>query len=364
MGLSRRSSKLRMFAPLLAVSLAFTPSAASAQPPLQEFAAQSNGTSVQTTNVPVRPGVLSIPTTLRAKESEAQGKRYKKLYVDAHGSAVNAVKQAKAQGRTSVAKRLSYISRTPQARWFGDWNSVASVKKDVATYVRAANKAKSRPTIVLYAIPGRDCGQYSAGGFDAKTYKKWINKVAAGIKGAKPLIVLEPDSLALDCGGKTRNNLLKYATKKLTEAGAWVYLDGGHSNWRTPAAMAKRLKAAGISHARGFATNVSNFNSTPAEKSYAQRVSAALKKQKVTAVHRHYIVDTSRNGKGSRSGEWCNPSGRGLGKKPKLHTGSSALDGLLWIKRPGESDGTCNGGPSAGQWWESYALTLVKNRAK
>ncbi len=354
MGTRRRPAGLRIYTSLMATALLFSSSVASAQPHLHQAATHTNGTS----------SFFSASNALNTKKLVSQGKRYKKLYVDNQGLAVDAVKRAKAQGRSSVAKQLSRISKTPQARWFGDWNSVATVKSDVAAYIRAANKAKARPTMVLYAIPGRDCGQYSAGGFDAKTYKKWINKVAAGIKGAKPLIVLEPDSLALDCGGKTRNSLLKYATKKLTKAGAWVYLDGGHSNWRTPKAMATRLKAAGISHARGFATNVSNFNSTSAEKRYAKKVSAALRQQKVTTAHRHYVVDTSRNGKGSKSGEWCNPSGRGLGKKPKLYAGSGALDGLLWIKRPGESDGTCNGGPSAGQWWEAYALTLVKNRAK
>jgi endoglucanase len=33
---------------------------------------------------------------------------------------------------------------------------------------------------------------------------------------------------------------------------------------------------------------------------------------------------------------------------------------LLWIKRPGESDGTCNGGPSSGKWWPEYALGLAQ----
>jgi hypothetical protein len=30
---------------------------------------------------------------------------------------------------------------------------------------------------------------------------------------------------------------------------------------------------------------------------------------------------------------------------------------------PGESDGTCNGGPAAGQWWADYALGLAKRAA-
>ena len=40
-------------------------------------------------------------------------------------------------------------------------------------------------------------------------------------------------------------------------------------------------------------------------------------------------------------------------------SGAAAADGYLWVKRPGESDGTCNGGPPAGAWFESYALGLA-----
>jgi len=43
-------------------------------------------------------------------------------------------------------------------------------------------------------------------------------------------------------------------------------------------------------------------------------------------------------------------------------TDGSGLDALLWVKAPGESDGSCNGDPAAGQWFQSYAETLVSNR--
>ena len=40
-----------------------------------------------------------------------------------------------------------------------------------------------------------------------------------------------------------------------------------------------------------------------------------------------------------------------------LHSGSGLVSIAL-------SDGSCNGGPAAGQWWESYALALVENRKR
>ena len=73
-------------------------------------------------------------------------------------------------------------------------------------------------------------------------------------------------------------------------------------------------------------------------------------------------MDTSRNGRGAApGGAWCNPPGRLLGAAPTASTGNPLIDGYLWIKRPGESDGTCNGGPPAGTWWPAYALELALN---
>ena len=43
-------------------------------------------------------------------------------------------------------------------------------------------------------------------------------------------------------------------------------------------------------------------------------------------------------------------------RRPTAQTGDPLVDALLWIKRPGESDGACNGGPPAGTWWPEDAL--------
>jgi endoglucanase len=63
------------------------------------------------------------------------------------------------------------------------------------------------------------------------------------------------------------------------------------------------------------------------------------------------------------NGEWCEPSGRALGDRATASTGDPLADAYFWIKRPGESDGTCNGGPVAGQWWAGYALGLAQRTA-
>ena len=71
------------------------------------------------------------------------------------------------------------------------------------------------------------------------------------------------------------------------------------------------------------------------------------------------MIDTSRAGGSVAAGQWCNPSGAKIGADPTAATGHAGADAFLWIKDVGESDGTCNGGPSAGQFWLSYALSLV-----
>jgi endoglucanase len=128
----------------------------------------------------------------------------------------------------------------------------------------------------------------------------------------------------------------------------------------------------------------------------------------------HFVIDTSRNGTGVLdtapfalppfnqpasvlsaldNGKWCNPVGAGLGARPTTNTGVSLLDAKLWVKIPGESDGTCDisGGargwdysqynpwglsgdaqnhfdplwgevdPAAGDWFPDQALQLARN---
>jgi hypothetical protein len=61
-----------------------------------------------------------------------------------------------------------------------------------------AAKDGALPIFVVYNVPGRDCGQHSAGGLKtADLYRRWIRKVAAGIGENGAVVVVEPDSLGL-----------------------------------------------------------------------------------------------------------------------------------------------------------------------
>ncbi len=260
---------------------------------------------------------------------------------------------------SSEADLLDRLADTPTGVWLGGWTS--DPQSTVADIMASSTMLAAVPVFVAYNIPNRDCNQYSAGGkADGASYLAWIQSVAAGLGNGDAIVILEPDSLIqMDClsdsARQERLNLLRSAVATLAaHPGTRVYLDGGHPEALDAHEMAARLREAGVDAARGFALNVSNFVSTGENIQYGDSVVQAL------GSDARYVVDTSRNGRDA-NGEWCNPFGRGLGEDPTLNTGLASGDAFLWVKRPGESDGSCHGGPAAGAFWNDYALELAKS---
>lgn len=257
---------------------------------------------------------------------------------------------------------ISFILRQPNAVWLnGDGHDTDAY---IDSILALAREKKSIPTFVLYNIPYRDCNSYSSGGAKSSPdYKAWIDRIATLLNGVQAIVIVEPDALAqLNCAPEAvrteRLELLTYASQKMsmTSSKLRVYIDAGHPHWVNSTEMARRLERAGISYATGFSLNVSNYVSIEDNKTYGDYLANLVG-------GKGYVVDTSRNGNGqSPTREWCNPSGRALGVSPQLISGEQFLDAYLWIKFPGESDGQCNGGPSAGMWWPAYATDLYHNR--
>ena len=280
------------------------------------------------------------------------------LYVDPDSSAAKAAEGMRDSNPHDAAE-LDKIAAQSQADWFGDWDSVSTVQRTVADRRRTIHRAGAMPVFVVYDIPLRDCGGYSGGGAPSPaSYRTWVRNFTDGVGSGPAAVVLEPDALAgMDCltptQQSTRLALLRYAVRTLTvHPKTAVYLDAGHSGWQPASVIASRLRKADVADARGFSLNVSNFDATSVERSYGHDVSSAIG-------GKPFVIDTSRNGRGS-TGEWCNPPGRALGHRPTAATHDAKVDAYLWIKRPGESDGTCNGGPAAGQWWTDYAVGLAE----
>jgi len=203
-----------------------------------------------------------------------------------------------------------------------------------------------------------------------------------------------------------------------------IYLDGTTSSWLSPGEAASRLIKANVQKTAGFFLNVSNYESDERLAHYARWVSdcialvtrgrldprecpsqygparfddvstwretdkaygrlfAAARLRRDPVAQKHAVIDTSRNGLGSwqptpgkyaDAEVWCNPPGRGVGRRPTLDTENPYVDAFLWIKVPGESDGQClrgTGGPgdpergvvapAAGAWFSQQARELIE----
>jgi endoglucanase len=269
--------------------------------------------------------------------------------------------------RPEDAAALDKIAGQPAAAWMGNW--YPHIEDAVKSYVWSRTRAGALPVMILYNLPFRDCGLYSKGGAGSiGGYHKWIDGVAAGIGSRRAVVVLEPDGLPqmTDCldarRREERTAMIRYAIDALTALpGTAVYVDAGHSAWVPAPEMAERLRAAGIDRADGFSLNVSNYQRTEDLLAYGHAISALTG-------GKHFIIDTGRNGNGPPTGfapkderNWCNPDGRALGVPPTTNTGDPLCDAFYWLKPPGESDGRCNKGPAAGNWWPQKALEMAKN---
>ena len=293
--------------------------------------------------------------TVRLAADEANPLAGAPFYVNPTSAAMRA-----AQTADPPSPELTAVANTPQAYWIVLGSSAATVAK----YVGDAQAAGAMPVLAIYGIPHRDCGSFAAGGFaTAADYTGWIDGIAADLSTAPAAVILEPDALAMaDCLSSSqrqeRLDLMRHAVDALTRNPATaVYIDAGHSRWHSAEEMAGMLNQAGVDHARGFSLNTANFYTTDEEIGYGEAISGLTNGS-------HYVIDTSRNGAGPAPDSrlnWCNPSGRALGTPPTTATAGAHADAYLWIKRPGESDGSCDSGdPPAGNFVSQYAIDLAR----
>jgi endoglucanase len=260
----------------------------------------------------------------------------------------------------ATATILDRIAQQPQGLWMGGWNS--DIYRAVEHFVARATAEGAVPVMIAYNIPYRDYGAvHSEGGLATKdAYRRWIRDAYAGIGDHAAVVVLEPD--ALPGVSKLPPNLAAERMELLNDAvrvmrqnpKIAVYIDSGHAAWLKPEEIAERLIKAGVEHASGFSINTSNYRTTEECLQYGNAVSKLIG-------GKHFVIDTSRNGAGPFESKveeetWCNPPNRKLGKPPTTETGDPVCDGFLWLKRPGESDGECNGGPKAGVFWMEQAM--------
>ncbi len=281
------------------------------------------------------------------------------FYVNPTSAAMRAANSA-----DPPSPELRAVADTPQAYWIVPGSSASTVAK----YTGDAAAAGAIPVLSIYGIPHRDCGSFAAGGMaSGADYRAWIDGIADQVGGNRAAIIVEPDALAMaDCLSddqrQERFDLIRYAVDSLTRnPAAAVYVDAGHLRWHSAEEMASRLNQAGVEHARGFSLNVANFFTTEEEIGYGEAISGLTN-------GKDYVIDTSRNGNGAAPDSplhWCNPGGRALGVAPTTQTAGAHADAYLWIKRPGESDGSCDkGDPPAGTFVNQFVVELANNAGR
>ncbi|WP_435864472.1 glycoside hydrolase family 6 protein [Streptomyces sparsogenes] len=180
----------------------------------------------------------SAAAVYAAVPREPRAEALNRLYTPPAGTApYRQVTRLVRHGDRGAAAGVLAMLRTPHAVWYGD-----ETPEEVEQLVRATTRRAARrglvPVLALYNAPGRDCGNYSAGGAKGTAeYRAWIDAVARGIGNRRALIVLEPDSLALlpsDCdraggaaGGHHEDARDEFPGEREDAAEAGEELDGG-----------------------------------------------------------------------------------------------------------------------------------------
>src|ERR1700728_3741985 len=189
--------------------------------------------------------------------------------------AVQQVESQLKQDQLKNALLITAMETVPQAMWLTS-GTPSEVSATVTSTLREATFERAVSVLVLYNIPGRDCGSYSAGGAEnTADYEAWIDAIAGAIGSQKVVILLEPDAIAdlpSDCGyDPTQVNIpeavanryaqINYAITRLEQQPRTsVYIDAGNSHWQAVPVITQRLITAGGPQAQGFFSNVSNYN--------------------------------------------------------------------------------------------------------
>jgi endoglucanase len=199
-------------------------------------------------------------------------------------------------------------------------------------------------------------------------FERQVNEFAAAI-GHRPAVVL----LELDALGSARcmqhTGALRYWEGDIAYEIARIaalphvvaYVEAGYADGNPPGWTAQALRAVGAGRIRGFFTNDTHNDWTIREIRWGERVSRLTHGL-------HFVVNTATNGRGPLLNpdpvhqgieDLCNAPGRGLGPRPTTATGFGLVDAYLWTGVPGNSAGSCRGGPAPGIFWPARAVALA-----
>jgi endoglucanase len=282
------------------------------------------------------------------------------FYIDSSQSFYANVEDTLQSGEyPELSDEMEELLETPVATWLGEWLGTNEEVKDYVAGVSndAASKGEM-PVFVLYNIPDRDLGEFSAGGLDnASTYLEWVKSISEGVGNNRALFILEPDALAGvpemdDTDGQARIKLLRDTLTLLSEGNpnAEIYLDGGHDAWLEAQELADLLKQVdnGTGVVKGISLNVSSFGTTEVVIAYSEEVIDLY------GVSIQTLIDIGLSGSDVElnRADWCNNRDIEVGvdeADDEYDPADPVIE--LTVKPPGESGGECDkGDPEAGEF--------------
>lgn len=335
--------------------------------------------------------------------------------------------ESSVQKTPELARELGVIGQQSTAIWLDRIASLDTLEEKLLA-ARAQKDASGRPvviTFVVYNLPERDCaanasnGELNTGNGGVARYRgEYIDRIAsafAKFPDLRIVAMMEPDSLPnlatnmhmarCQVAAPIYREGVVYAIRALAMPHVSMYLDVAHGGWlgwddnraKVAQIFSEVLTTAGGSHLiRGFASNVANYsplfraspdplpdsyyqwNPSRDEVTYVQKLAETFAAFGIQ--NRNFIIDTSRNGNPVARqtwGNWCNIARAGIGQRPKAAP-MDGIDGYLWVKPPGESDGVSDpgaprfdlscqsqdsllGAPQAGEWFHDHIISMAKN---
>jgi endoglucanase len=263
---------------------------------------------------------------------------------------------------------LGRLVEQPRFRWFGSWvplhdeGTKWGVHKTVTRYIEAVTQGDPDVGVQigvfrLEPFERAACSRLPTAA-ERRSYKAWIREFARAIGNARVALVLQPDmplTLCLPHHSKVDLQLIDWTTKVFAALPhTTIYIDAGSSDWDPVGRMSRMLRQAGVARVRGFALNLTHYDSTEHEVAYGKQIVADLARHGVRG--KHFVVSTAMNGRPftfqrhsrlfHEMTPCATPSSRAcvtIGQPFTTDTGSSATDAYMWL----------------GRWW--YANARVRS---
>jgi endoglucanase len=220
---------------------------------------------------------------------------------------------------------LGRLALQPRALWLGWWWGVGQVRAEAAGTVRMAQNGNPDVLTQFATFELNPWERQMANGVDRPAVhgswnvgsdEAWYRNMAAGIGGARALVIVQVDlPVALKIVSTAPERIDSYAARVLSaKPRTTVYIDGGTTGWLSASQDASLLIRNGIRYARGFALDDTDYDPTATEDVFGAKVVAALARLGVRG--KHFIVNTDENGQPYKPSQ---VPGRGINDAPRCH---------------------------------------------